>query len=138
MVFRYVACGKNFYIVHLMSYLGAFLIRIQGSRKNNSARGKTFISSIWRFILSIQHSNCIILLFFLNTFFYYPLTHGAESVKGLSLVRCGTRNMFRACWRHVWVWPQGRQSTFISIARNKTYRRRNRSLILFILTKFRL
>ena len=49
-------------------------------------------------------------------FFLLPLTHGAQDLKELNLVRYGTRNMF---WLSDDILSQGGWPTFISIARYK-------------------
>ena len=53
-----------------------------------------------------------------NTDFLLPLTTGAQCLKGLNLVRCGTRNMFGLSDD---ILPQGERPTFIAIAVNEAY-----------------
>ena len=48
--------------------------------------------------------------------YFLPLPYGAQSRKGLILVRCGTRNMFGLSDD---ILPQGGRPTFISIAQHK-------------------
>ena len=51
-------------------------------------------------------------------FYLLPITHGAEGLMGLNLVKCGTRIMFGVSDD---ISPQGERPTFISIVRNKAY-----------------